>query len=72
VQQEMADYAAAAASQEQALRLHRDLGSRYGEAHALTDLGIVQYLMGNYIAAAASQEQALELHRSVAGCVNLN
>ena len=59
------DYPAAAASQQQALELFRDLGDRLGQASALNELGIVQQLTGDYPAAAASHQQALELFRDL-------
>ena len=55
------DYPAAAASQDQARRLFRDLGDRPGQAWALNQLGLVQWLTGNYPAAASSQDQARRL-----------
>ena len=61
VQEETGDYPAAAASQQQALALFRDLGHRLGQAHALNDLGLVQQQTGDYPAAAASHQQALAL-----------
>jgi len=53
------NYAAAAASLQQALALYRDIGHRLGQAVALTHLGTVQRLTSDYQAAAASQRQVL-------------
>ena len=61
MQQLTGDYPAAAASQQQALALFRDLGNLYGQAYALNCLGVVQQETGDYPAAAASQQQALAL-----------
>ncbi len=42
MQQLTGDYPAAAASQQQVLELHRDLGNLNGQAYALNNLGVVQ------------------------------
>lgn len=55
------DYPAAAASQQQALQLYRDLGHRKGEAAALSELGILHSEMRDYPAAASAYQQALGL-----------
>ena len=60
---ETGDYPAAAASQQQALKLFRDFGERLGQAYALNDLGVVQRETRNYPAAAASHRLALSLFR---------
>jgi tetratricopeptide (TPR) repeat protein len=65
VQQETGDYPAAAASQQQALTLSRDLGDLPGQAWSLNGLGLVQQETGDYPAAAASQQQALALFRDL-------
>ncbi|MET0133270.1 MAG: tetratricopeptide repeat protein [Kibdelosporangium sp.] len=49
-----------------ALRAARGVGDRSGEAHALTDLGLVHRLLGQYDAAVEHLEQALDLHRRTA------
>ena len=61
VQQATGDYPAATASQDQALKLYRDLHNRPGEANALNDLGTVQQATEN-AAATASHARALKLH----------
>ena len=65
MQQLTGDYPAAAASQQQALALFRDLGDLHGQADALNCLGVVQQETGDYPAAAASQQQALALFRDL-------
>jgi tetratricopeptide (TPR) repeat protein len=48
-----------------ALRVADDVGDRLGEANALNELGIIQYLTDRYAEAAATQEKALELYRAL-------
>ena len=55
----------AAALHQTALAAARQAGDRPGQADALTQLGVVQWLTGDYPAAAASIEQALELYRDL-------
>jgi hypothetical protein len=64
VQQLTGDYAAATASQQQALALCRDTGHVRGQTFAVANLAIVQRLTGDY-AAAASGQQALAMFRQL-------
>jgi transcriptional regulator with XRE-family HTH domain/tetratricopeptide (TPR) repeat protein len=57
------DIPAAAHAFEQALAIYRDLGSRLGQANALTSLGMARRLTGDHPAAVQSQEQALGIYR---------
>ena len=59
------DTPGALVSQKQALDLYRNLGNQFGEAIALSRLGVLQALTGPYLAAAASQMNALILYRSL-------
>ena len=56
VYQETGEYSAAAACLEQALELHRDLGSRHGEIMTLNELG-------ELAARTSEPEKASEIHR---------
>jgi tetratricopeptide (TPR) repeat protein len=56
VHQETGEYPAAAACLEEALELHRDLGSRHGEIMVLNDLG-------ELAARTSAPEKASEIHR---------
>ena len=58
-------YLAAAADQNQALQLFRDLSDRHGQACALNQLGTVQRITGEYPAAKDSLTQALQLFRDL-------
>ena len=49
----------------QALGMFRDLGDRHGQARAILNLGVVQWLTGDYPAAAASLTQALDMYRDL-------
>ncbi len=59
------DYLGAVRDLEQALATYRDLGSRLGQANALTFLGVVRRLTGDYPAAARDLEQALATYRDL-------
>jgi tetratricopeptide (TPR) repeat protein/transcriptional regulator with XRE-family HTH domain len=48
-----------------ALSTARQVGDRSGQASALDELGVVEWLTGDYTAAAASHRQALDLHRDL-------
>ena len=65
MQQLTGDYPAAAASQQQALALFRDVGTGSAEATALNHLGLDAAADRDYPAAAASQQQALALFRDI-------
>ena len=49
--------------QEEALGLYRDLGSRLGQANAISELGAVRRRTGDYAGAARYQQEALDLYR---------
>ena len=55
----------AAALHQSALTTARKAVDRPGQASALTQLGVVQWLTGDYPAAAASHQQALALYRDL-------
>jgi hypothetical protein len=57
------DYASAAADDQQAPELCRNLGDRRGQAWALSGLGDVQRLTGDYPATTASFQQALAVNQ---------
>jgi tetratricopeptide (TPR) repeat protein/transcriptional regulator with XRE-family HTH domain len=68
----MSDFMLAHGHWEQAAALHqtalttaRQAGDRPGQAAALTQLGVVQWLTGNYPAATANIGQALEMFRDL-------
>ena len=58
-------YRTAAENLTRALKLHRDLGDRLGEATVLGDLGIVHFGTGDHLAAGETFTQALNLHREL-------
>ena len=64
VQHLTGDYRAAAASQQQALALFRELGDLHGQAGALTTRRLQQET-GDYPAAAANHQQALAVFRDL-------
>jgi tetratricopeptide (TPR) repeat protein len=65
VQRLTGNFAAAAASNRQALEEFSDLGEPAGQGAALNELGLVQQLTGDYAAASASHQQALSLYRDL-------
>ena len=58
-------YADALAIHHHALGAARQLGDEHGEAHALTNLGLVHRLLGRYATATDHLRQALDLHRRI-------
>jgi hypothetical protein len=65
VQQETGDHRAAAASQQQALKLSRNLGDLNCQRGALQELSALQRLTGDYQAAAATLAEAQAVTRDV-------
>jgi tetratricopeptide (TPR) repeat protein len=60
------DYPAAAQSQEQALRIYRDLGQRGGEGQTLNERGTLYRVRGGLDLAEECHREALELARAIA------
>lgn len=58
-------YADALAVHTHGLRAARDSGDRSGEAHALTNLGLVHRLLGEYGPAAKHLREAIDLYRLI-------
>jgi tetratricopeptide (TPR) repeat protein len=65
VQQATGDYPAAAVNLEQALQLHRDLGSRHGEAVVLNGLGELSSRTSATRQARHQHDQALAIARDL-------
>ena len=66
LRRETGDYRRAVEAQEEALAIYRDLGSRLGQANAIsTELAAVRRQTGDYGGAARYQEEALDLYRDL-------
>ena len=59
------DYAEARAYYEQALRISREIGDRWGESASLTNLGLASNEQSDYAAARAYYEQGLHTSREI-------
>jgi tetratricopeptide (TPR) repeat protein/transcriptional regulator with XRE-family HTH domain len=59
------DWVKSAALHRAALTTAREVGDQRGQASALDELGVVEWLTGDYTAAAASHQQALELYQNL-------
>jgi tetratricopeptide (TPR) repeat protein len=65
VQRLTVDYATAALTLSDALKLYRVVGDQLGQADALSELGFVHRLAGDSDSAIASHKLALELYRKL-------